>query len=179
MGAAGGASGNAVALTAGPPNVCTVSGNVVRFVGVGTCNIVANQSGNNAYAAAAQVSQSVKVDYRYTGFLDPVNSAALNVAQAGQVIPLKWRLTGVDGAPVTTLASAAVTAKELSCALAGGTNDQVTESASGGSGLQNLGDGYYQLNWKAPASYANSCKTLQLDLGEGSGPRTARFAFTK
>jgi hypothetical protein len=47
------------------------------------------------------------------------------------------------------------------------------------SGLQNLGDGYYQLNWKTPASYAKSCRTLQLDLGEGSGVRTASFAFTK
>jgi len=29
-----------------------------------------------------------------------------------------------------------------------------------------------------PASYANSCKMLRLDLGEGSGPRTANFAVT-
>lgn len=177
--ATGGASGNSAAITVGPPNVCVANGTAVRFVGVGTCGITANQTGNDLYAAAAPVTQSVKVDYRYTGFLDPVNSAALNVAKAGQVIPLKWRLTDVNGAPVTTLTSAAVTAKELSCALAGATKDQVTESASGGSGLQNLGDGYYQLNWKVPASYANSCKTLQLDLGEGSGPRTARFGFTK
>jgi len=46
-------------------------------------------------------------------------------------------------------------------------------------GFQNLGNGYDQYNWKSSAAYAKSCKTLQLDLGEGSGPRTARFAFTK
>jgi hypothetical protein len=150
----------------------------VRFVGVGTCVIAANQGGNNAYAAAAQVTQSVKVDYRYTGFLDPVaNNGVLNVATAGQSIPLKWRLTDAGGVPVTTLRSVVVTVKALSCAL-GSTNDQARESASGGSGLQNLGDGYYQYNWKVPASYANSCKTLRLDLGEGSGPRTASFAVT-
>jgi hypothetical protein len=53
----------------------------------------------------------------------------------------------------------------------------VAEQAAGNSGLQNLGDGYYQYNWKSPASYAKSCKTLQLDLGEGTGARTARFVF--
>ena len=61
----------------------------------------------------------------------------------------------------------------------GSTGDQIAEEPAGGSGLQNLGDGSYQFNWKAPASYAKSCKTLQLDLGEGSGVRIAQFAFTK
>jgi hypothetical protein len=178
VGATGGASGNAVAFTAGPASVCAATGNTVRFVGVGTCIIAANQGGNDAYAAAAQVTQSVKVDYRYTGFLDPVkNGGVLNAATAGQSIPLKWRLTDASGAPVTTLRSAVVTVKSLSCAL-GTSNDQARESAAGGSALQNLGDGYYQYNWKVPASYANSCKTLRLDLEEGSGPRTANFAIT-
>ncbi|MGZ4687894.1 PxKF domain-containing protein, partial [Oryzihumus sp.] len=65
----------------------------------------------------------------------------------------------------------------LACAL-GGTADQVEEYAAGGSGLQNLGDGYYQLNWKTPTSYAGSCKTAQLDLGDGT-PHTAAFAFVR
>ena len=176
--ATGGASGNAVGFTVGPSNVCAANGNTVRFVGVGTCVIAANQGGNDAYAAAPQVTQSVKVDYRYTGFLDPVrNNGILNVATAGQAVPLKWRLTDASGAPVTTLRSVVLTVKALSCAL-GSSNDQARESAAGGSGLQNLGDGYYQYNWKVPASYANSCKMLRLDLGEGSGPRTANFAVT-
>jgi hypothetical protein len=52
--------------------------------------------------------------------------------------------------------------------------------ASGDSGLQNLGDGYYQFNWKTPKIYANSCKTLRLSLGEGSGfEHTALFKFIK
>ena len=174
--ATGGASANPVVIAVGPPNVCTLSNNVVRFVGVGTCTIAANQGGNSAYEAAAEVRQSVKVDYQYAGFLDPVNNnGVLNVAKAGQVIPLKWRLTDATGAPVTTLVTAAVTITDLSCAI-GSSEDQVEEYAAG---LQNLGNGYYQLNWKTPDGYAKSCKTLHLDLGEGSGTRTARFAFTK
>jgi len=177
--ATGGASGKAVAITVGPSNVCTVTDNVVRFVGVGICTVTANQAGNAAYEAAAPVSQSVKVDYRFEGFLDPVkNGGVLNTAKVGQTITLKWRLTDANGAPVTTLTSAVISAKELSCSI-GGSGSLLEEAATGGSGLQNLGDGYYQLNWKTPASYARSCKTLHLDLGEGSGTRSASFAFTK
>ncbi|MBW8862078.1 MAG: PxKF domain-containing protein [Acidobacteria bacterium] len=178
VGATGGASGNPVRITVGPPNVCTVSSNTVRFVGVGTCTVTANQAGTNAYDAATPVSQSVKVDYHYLGFLDPVKNGVMNASNAGNSIPLKWRLTDVDGAPITTLASARIVVKELNCTL-GATGAQVAEQAISGSALQNLGGGYYQVNWKSPAAYAKSCKTLQLDLGEGSGARTAAFAFTK
>jgi hypothetical protein len=44
--------------------------------------------------------------------------------------------------------------------------------------LQNLGDGYYQWNWKSPSSYAKSCKTVTVDLGAG-GSLSAGFKFTK
>jgi hypothetical protein len=50
----------------------------------------------------------------------------------------------------------------LSCNL-GTTTDALEEYASGDSGLQNLGDAYYQFNWKTPKTYANSCKTLKLN----------------
>jgi len=179
MAATGGASGNPVVITSTTPNVCTVAGTVVRFVGVGTCVIAANQSGNSAYNAAPQVMQSVKVDYRFTGFADPVkNDGTLNTAKAGKAIALTWRVTDAAGAPVLTLTTAVISVKELSCSV-GGADNLLDETTAGGSGLQNLGDGYYQLNWKTPASYARSCKTLHLDLGEGSGTRTASFAFTK
>jgi hypothetical protein len=65
----------------------------------------------------------------------------------------------------------------LSCSTGSG-SDAVEEYASGSSGLQNLGDGYYQYNWKTPKTYANSCKTLRLDLGEGIY-HTAAFQFTR
>ena len=51
------------------------------------------------------------------------------------------------------------------------------EVAAGGSGLQNLGDGFYQYNWKTPRGYAGTCRTVQADLGDGL-LRTAEFQFT-
>ncbi len=57
------------------------------------------------------------------------------------------------------------------------------EYAPGASGLQNLGDGRYQFNWKTPAGYASSCKTVELVFGSGGlsyveGPH-AYFSFKK
>jgi hypothetical protein len=54
----------------------------------------------------------------------------------------------------------------------------VEETTAGGSGLQNLGRGVYQLNWKSPSSYAASCKLLKLDIGDGV-EHVANFSFTR
>jgi len=51
----------AVALTSATTSVCTVSGNTVTLVAVGTCTLDANQAGNATYAAATQVAQSFAV----------------------------------------------------------------------------------------------------------------------
>jgi hypothetical protein len=101
----------------------------------------------------------------------------LNVARAGQSLPLKWRLVDAAGNPITSLSRASVTVAHLNCE-AGASTHLVDEYASGGSGLQNLGDGYYQYNWATPRSYANSCKTRQLSLGEGI-MHTALVQFTR
>jgi hypothetical protein len=57
--ATGGASGNAVGFRT--TSLCTVSGSTVRFIGVGTCVIDANQAGDADYLAAAQATQSFRV----------------------------------------------------------------------------------------------------------------------
>ncbi|PZQ18412.1 MAG: autotransporter outer membrane beta-barrel domain-containing protein [Rhodanobacter denitrificans] len=57
--ATGGASGNPVTYTAGPPSVCTISGTTVTMVGPGVCVITASQAGGGLYAPATPVSQSV------------------------------------------------------------------------------------------------------------------------
>jgi hypothetical protein len=116
--------------------------------------------------------------WRFVGFSQPVdNNGALNKVKAGQAIPIKWRLLSSTGTPVTNLASATITVKSLNCSL-GTTVDAIEETVAGSSGLQNLGNGYYQLNWKSSTSYANSCKTMQLDLRDGV-THDALFQFTK
>lgn len=106
--------------------------------------------------------------FTFEGFYAPVdNPPILNIAKAGQTIPLKWRVTDENGYPVTDLTSVEIKATAFQCDDTETTPDQIEEYAAGGSGLQNLGDGYYQFNWKTPRSYAKSCKTLNLNLGDG------------
>jgi hypothetical protein len=93
------------------------------------------------------------------------NSSILNVAKASSAIPLKCQLLDANG-PVTNLSSVNLSTASLTCSQTGNPDD-IEVYAAGSSGLQNLGGGYYQFNWKSPTNYANSCKTLTLDLGKG------------
>ena len=66
-------SGLPVAFAASPSSICTVSGNTVSLVAVGTCSVVASQTGNATYAAAPPVTQLITVaSITWTG-LGPVN----------------------------------------------------------------------------------------------------------
>jgi hypothetical protein len=120
------------------------------------------------------------VQFVFAGFFAPVDKPnTLNVSKAGQAIPLKWRLTDALGNAITNLTGATIVVGSYACNTVVPT-DLIEEYAAGSSGLQNLGDGYYQFNWKSPTSYANSCKTIGLELGEGA-PRfgLANFNFKK
>jgi hypothetical protein len=51
------------------------------------------------------------------------------------------------------------------------------EISTGSSGLQYLGDGTWQVNWKTLKSYAGQCRTMSLNLNDGGAGRTAVFIF--
>jgi serine protease AprX len=165
----------AAVLTTQP--TCTSAATQTSPVGMYTITCSGGAADNYDFT---YVNGTLTILYVFTGFYQPIdNLPALNAANSGQAIPLKWRITDVNGNPVTSLASVNVTALSLPCSL-GTTVDQVEEYAPGASGLLNQGDGYYQFNWKTPKTYAQSCKTMKLDLGEGPGmERTALFQFPK
>jgi hypothetical protein len=105
----------------------------------------------------------------------------LNAAKAGQMIPLKWRLLDSAGNPVTNLdpASVTMTISSYACPSSAAV-DAIETYASGTSVLQNLGDGYYQMNWKTLSSYSSSCKKLTLKIGSWSDDGfSALFWFKK
>ncbi len=114
----------------------------------------------------------------FQGFSIPVDAApTLNVVKAGAAVPLKWRVLDTAGSPVTGIASAGVSVSSLDCTSGEG-SDVLEQTATAGSGLQNLGNGYYQLNWKTQKAYAGSCKALHLDIGDGV-THDAYFDFRK
>jgi hypothetical protein len=125
-------------------------------------------------------------NYYFRGFGTPIDSGVLNVAKAGRAIPIKWQVFDEVVAPVTDLDPAVVriSSVAIDCAASGSGTDAIEEYAPGQSGLQNLGDGVYQLNWATPKGYAGTCRRLRLDLGERNPDgstiyRTADFQFTR
>jgi hypothetical protein len=113
----------------------------------------------------------------FVGFDRPVDGGGvINTVKAGRVVPLKWRVLDSDGAPVTDIASVSVTFAAGSCATANAVADAVEQTATNASGLQNLGNGYYQLNWKTPRN-PTPCGELRLALGDGV-LRTALFGLS-
>ena len=167
------ASANATDATSG---IASHSCGTVVTSSVGSHTVACTATDNAGNTTNANASYSV--NYVFSGFFSPVdNNGVLNKAKAGQAIPFKWRLTDANGDPVLNLSSVTLTATNLNCSLAGSV-DLLEEVATGSSGLQNLGDGYYQFNWATPKSYGNSCKTAKLNLGEGT-THDALFQFTK
>ena len=75
LSATNGASGDPVTYTSLTTNVCTVSGNTVTGVALGTCTIAANQAGNANYNAAPQATQIFSV----SGFALTVSNASGSV----------------------------------------------------------------------------------------------------
>lgn len=153
--------------TAAGAEVSSVAGTGVTVAVHGSTVPIAPGSPASSFASWTVSALKAPVDAR------PV----LNVAKAGRAIPLKWHVSDASGAPVTTLASTTVSVRHLDCGL-GTTTDEIEQTFAGGSGLQNLGNGDYQLNWKTGSAWAGSCKAMALDLGGGIVV-SADFRFTR
>jgi len=116
------------------------------------------------------------VGYTFSGFRSPIDALpAVNSAKAGQALPVKWQITDASGASVSQAASfVGLTSSGGSCA--SGATDEVEVYAPGASGLQYLGNGEWQVNWKTEKLWAGQCRALTLKLGDGLD-RTASFKF--
>jgi hypothetical protein len=161
----------------GPLNASESAAADTSSAGAKSVSITGYDNAGNSTAKSC----SYAVGYGFSGLFAPVDRPnTVNVSKAGQAIPLKWRLTDYFGNGVTSLSSASINVGSLACSTSS-PSDLIEEFASGSSGLQNLGDGYYQFNWKTPTSYANSCKSIGLNLGEGGAIRygLANFNFKK
>ena len=121
----------------------------------------------------------VPMTYTFDGFFSPVeNPSVLNLAKAGQSIPVKWRITDPRGGPISDpLSFKTFTSYSVSCSnLEGNPESAIEEYSPGDSGLQYLGNGYWQFNWKTLKSYARACRRMILNLKDNSS-HPADFKF--
>lgn len=151
----------------------TLSGSVDTS-SVGTKTVTFTAVNTVGLRATKKCDYSVR--YAFAGFFQPIDNNVPNSAKAGQSIPIKWRITDATGAPISDPNSFVSVTSVATPGACGGTADAI-ETYAGSSGLQYLGDGYWQFSWKTPASYAGQCRTLTLNLKDGASGRSAAFTF--
>jgi hypothetical protein len=134
-------------------------------------------TGSDIAGNSTTVDCPYSIGYNFTGFFSPIdNLPVVNKANAGQTIPVKWRITDYNGVGISDPASfVSLTSGSTTCFP--GDPIDVIETYSGSSGLQYLGDGNWQFNWKTPKSYAGQCRTMRLNLADGDQDRIAHFQF--
>jgi hypothetical protein len=90
-------SGLSVTYTTTTPTICTITGSVANFIGVGSCSITAAQAGNASYAPAPSVTQQVSVAAApVAGFSVSANPGSVSVVQ-GQSAGTAVTVTPVNG----------------------------------------------------------------------------------
>jgi hypothetical protein len=155
------------------PAASPVSADVdTSHVGSFSADVTGHDNAGNSATSACEYS----VAYAFQGFSAPIdNLPVINSAKAGQAIPIKWRVTNFQGVGVADPASfSSVTTVSGSCS--SNAPLDVVEDYTGNSGLQYLGNGWWQFNWKTPKTYANLCREMRLNLSDGS-MHTASFKF--
>jgi len=118
----------------------------------------------------------ISTTYNFEGFFSPVDNDVVNKANAGQAIPVKWRITDANGIGVSDPTSFNLTSYLIRCTDLSGSPEDTIEQYTSASGLQYLGDGYWQYNWKTPKTYKNTCRKMILNLKDGT-QHDADFKF--
>ena len=116
------------------------------------------------------------LSYHFNGFEAPVdNPPTLNIAKAGQSVPVKFHLAGDLGLGVLFGMPSAM---QHTCG-GGGPSDAVDATNPGGSGLQfDPVTNTYTYVWKTDKLWTNQCRTFEITFDDGTY-RRAEFSFTK
>jgi hypothetical protein len=118
--------------------------------------------------------------YHFAGFFAPIDMGVTNSAKAGQAIPVKWRLTDGNGVPVDDVNSfVMLRSYRVNCDTLADEGEDAIEDYAGSSGLQYLGDGYWQFNWKTIKTYAGQCREMYVEFQGGVTSPFVSFRFKK
>ena len=124
----------------------------------------ADAAGNQGAA-----SQSYSVQYAFSGFSNPIAALpAINTANAGRTVPVKYSLRDVNGAVISDLTSFD---SLISAPVACDTNvptAEAEETDAAGSTTIRFESGQFLYNWKTQSAWAGTCRMLQLTLTDGT-----------
>lgn len=137
-----------------------------------------DQAGNVDPSPASDCWEII-LPYTFSGFFSPIdNLPGINAAKAGQTIPVKWKITTSNGAPIADRSSFKnLTSYRVDCnSMAGKASSSAEEHAAGFPELRYLGNGNWQFDWKTSRTYAGQCRTMVLTLEDGSTHK-ANFRF--
>jgi hypothetical protein len=143
----------------------------IALVTPGPRTLVATYAGDTNFNGSVSLGAAHNVNFQFFGFFAPVdNQPIVNNAKAGQAIPTKWRLLDAAGNAISSPSSfVSLDSYLVSCgAWETLPDDSMPEVAAGGSGLQYLGGGNWQFNWKTPKQYANQCRLARVTLSDGT-----------
>jgi len=130
------------------------------------------ETDQNVYA---QTFTLISAQYDFTGtggFQSPIaNAPAVNVVNAGRVIPIKWQLRDASGAYITDLdVVSGLLVQPVPCGtLATNFDNAVAAETSGSSGLRfDSANNQFVFNWVTSSTMAGSCRAFVLHLNDGS-----------
>jgi uncharacterized protein YhjY with autotransporter beta-barrel domain len=151
--ATGGPSGNAVTFTIPTTTtICSVSGNTVTALAAGTCTVAADQAGNTAYAAAAQITANITINKASqtvsfgaapsvvvgsTGTVNATGTASGNSISFS--VPTTTTVCSVSGTTVTGITAGTCTVAAVQAASSNyNASPQVTQNITIGPGSQTI-----------------------------------------
>jgi Tol biopolymer transport system component len=116
------------------------------------------------------------VTYNFTGFFQPVdNLPTFNTVNAGQAIPVKFRLGGDQG--LNIFAAGYPKSQQIACDLTA-TVDGIEQTVTAGSSSlsYDASTDTYTYVWKTEKAWAGTCRQLVVKLNDGTSHR-ASFKF--
>jgi len=135
-------------------------------------------AGTDSAGNSTTVTHSYSVVYAFNGFLPPIaNPPVVNIAKAGQTIPVKWQLLDSGGKYISDVgAVASLQSAPSACDAAPSVIIWDTVEPAGGSSLRyDAVSQQFVYNWQTSKSWTG-CWTLQLTLNDGT-THLAKFSF--
>jgi uncharacterized protein YjbI with pentapeptide repeats len=157
----------------GVKTLATLTSTTVRVNGIPTTTAVCAGAIDFAGNAAASKTKVYVAPITFGGFQSPVDgSGTVNNGNAGRTYPIKFKLTGIDGQPLTVLPAVASTTYKVGQTCAGVSDALETESSGTSQLTFDPVTNTFQYNWKTPKD--KGCYVFQLGLADGT-IKTATF----